>query len=90
MRVVCPLLHILPNGIRALAGDPLLDKSVILPGIVISLIWFVVGTIRFLNLFDKIEVKQLCLLNVSKVITLAFGNISHSHGQREFLTHIYV
>ena len=57
MRVVCPLLHVLPNGVRCAAGDPLLDKSVILQGIAVSLIWFVIGTVLFLNWFEKREVK---------------------------------
>ncbi|MCI6019355.1 MAG: lantibiotic immunity ABC transporter MutE/EpiE family permease subunit [Clostridiales bacterium] len=55
MRILCPLLHILPNGIRAEAGNPLLDRSCVLPGMGISLLWFIVATIMFLNWFDKRE-----------------------------------
>lgn len=57
MRILCPLLHILPNGIRAEAGNPLLDTGVIFPGICISLAWFALATILFLNWFDRKEVK---------------------------------
>ena len=57
MRILCPLLHILPNGIRVEAGNPLLDRSCVFPGMGISLIWFIVATILFLNWFDKREGK---------------------------------
>ena len=55
MRILCPLLHILPNGIRAEEGHPLLDMGVVLPGICISMIWFILATITFLHWFDKRE-----------------------------------
>ena len=57
MRILCPLLHILPNGIRAEEGNPLLDMGVVLPGICLSIIWFILATILFLNWFDKREGK---------------------------------
>lgn len=57
MRILCPLLHILPNGIRAEEGNPLLDVGVVLPGICLSIIWFILAAILFLNWFDKREVK---------------------------------
>lgn len=57
MRILCPLLHILPNGIRAEEGNPLLDMGVVLPGIFLSIIWFILATILFLNWFDKREGK---------------------------------
>ena len=57
MRVVTPLLHVLPNGLRAEAGNPLLDAGVILPGIIISIFWFVVLSFLYLNWFEKREVK---------------------------------
>ena len=57
MRIVTPLLHVLPNGLRAQAGDPLLNASVIFPGILIALVWFVVLTYLYLNWFEKREVK---------------------------------
>lgn len=57
MRVVTPLLHVLPNGLRAQAGEPLLNSLVILPGILIALTWFVLLTYLYLNWFEKREVK---------------------------------
>ena len=57
MRILCPLLHILPNGIRAEEGNPLLDAGVVFPGICISMIWFILATFLFLNWFDKREGK---------------------------------
>ena len=56
-RIVTPLLHVLPNGLRAQAGDPLLNPSVVLPGILIALAWFVLLTYLYLNWFEKREVK---------------------------------
>lgn len=56
MRILCPLLHILPNGLPAEAGDPLLDTKIVFPGICLSIIWFVLSTILFLNWFDQREV----------------------------------
>ena len=57
MRVVTPLLHVLPNGLSTQAEDPLLDSSVILPGIIVALAWFVLLTYLYLNWFEKREVK---------------------------------
>ncbi len=57
MRVVTPLLHVLPNGLRAQAGEPLLNSLVILPGILIALTWFVLLTYLYLDWFEKREVK---------------------------------
>ena len=57
MRIVTPLLHVLPNGLRAQTGDPLLNASVIFPGIIIALAWFVLLTYLYLNWFEKREVK---------------------------------
>lgn len=57
MRILCPLLHILPNGIRAEEGNPLLDAGVVLPGICLSIMWFITATFLFLNWFDKREGK---------------------------------
>ncbi len=56
-RIVTPLLHVLPNGLRAQAGDPLLSSSVVLPGILITLAWFVLLTYLYLNWFEKREDK---------------------------------
>lgn len=55
MRILCPLLHILPNGIRAEAGNPLLDTGVVVPGICLSVIWFIFATVLFFIWFDKRE-----------------------------------
>ena len=57
MRILCPFLHILPNGLMAEDGNPLLDMGVVVPGICLSIIWFVFATILFLNWFEKREVK---------------------------------
>ena len=57
MRVMTPLLHILPNGLKAEAGNPFLNENVILPGVCLSLIWFVILTVLFLNWFENREVK---------------------------------
>lgn len=57
MRILCPLLHIMPNGIPAGCGNPLLDLGVVVPGICLSVIWFVCAVMLFLNWFDKREVK---------------------------------
>lgn len=57
MRILCPLLHILPNGIRAEKGNPLLDTGVVFPGICLSVFWFILATFLFLNWFDKREGK---------------------------------
>ena len=57
MRVMTPLLHILPNGLKAEAGDPFLNGNVILLGVGLSLIWFVILTVLFLNWFENREVK---------------------------------
>ena len=57
MRMMCPLLHVLPNGLAAEAGNPLLDTGVIVPGMCISIIWFVFVTVLFLKWFERKEVK---------------------------------
>lgn len=55
MRILSPLLHILPNGLRAEEGSPLLDAGVVLPGICLSVIWFILAASLFLYWFDKRE-----------------------------------
>lgn len=57
MRVMTPLLHILPNGLKAETGNFFLNENVILPGGCLSLIWFVILTVLFLNWFENREVK---------------------------------
>jgi len=57
MRVMSPLLHVLPNGLRAETDHPLLNKNVIFPGVGLSLVWFATFTFLFLNWFEKREVR---------------------------------
>lgn len=57
MRTLTPLIHVLPNGIGAKAGNPLLDTRVIVPGISLSVMWFILTTLLFVNWFDRREVK---------------------------------
>ncbi|MMZ71548.1 hypothetical protein D1872_349840 [compost metagenome] len=38
---MCAIIQVLPNGLPVPAGDPLLDQSVILPGLLINIGWFV-------------------------------------------------
>ncbi len=57
MRILCPFLHILPNGLPAEEGNPLMDMGVVIPGICLSIIYFIFATLFFLNWFEKREVK---------------------------------
>lgn len=57
VRIMCPLLHILPNGLAAEAGNPFLNTGVIAPGICLSIVWFVLATFLFLKWFERREVK---------------------------------
>lgn len=57
MRMMCPLLHILPNGIAAEDRNPLLNTRVIAQGICLSILWFVLATFLFLKWFERREVK---------------------------------
>ncbi|MCI8995024.1 MAG: lantibiotic immunity ABC transporter MutE/EpiE family permease subunit [Lachnospiraceae bacterium] len=57
MRVLCPFLHIMPNGLPAEAGNPFLDTGIVVPGICLSILWFLFTTICFLRWFEKREVK---------------------------------
>ena len=41
IRLMCPVLGIMPNGLLVPEGSKLLDTNVIFPGILISLVWFV-------------------------------------------------
>ncbi|WP_223068848.1 lantibiotic immunity ABC transporter MutE/EpiE family permease subunit [Paenibacillus caui] len=56
-RLMCPVIGVLPNGLPVPAGDPLLDKSVILPGIIISVFLFVVLSLLTAWSFRNREVK---------------------------------
>lgn len=56
MRILCPCLHILPNGLPAEVGNPLLDRGVVVPGICLSVLWFVLAAVFYLKWFEKREV----------------------------------
>lgn len=57
MRILCPFLHILPNGLPAEAGEPLLNRGVVVPGICLSVFWFVLAAVLFLKWFEKREIQ---------------------------------
>lgn len=57
MRTLTPLIHVLPNGIGAADENPSLDMRVVLPGICLSVMWFILTTFLFVNWFDRREVK---------------------------------
>lgn len=42
VRLMCPVLGVMPNGLSVPAGSELLDTGVILPGILLSLMWFLI------------------------------------------------
>ena len=41
-RLMCPVIHVLPNGLAVPSNDPLLSSGVILPGVLITLALFCV------------------------------------------------
>ncbi len=55
MRVMCPLLHILPNGLHAEAGHPFLAAYNLLPALCISALWCIALTSLGLIHFEKRE-----------------------------------
>lgn len=57
IRLMCPVLGLLPNGLLIPAGSRLLNTNVILPGILLCLVWFVVMSSLFFIWFEKMEVK---------------------------------
>jgi ABC-2 type transport system permease protein len=57
IRLMSPVLHILPNGLPAEEGSVLLDTDVILPGVLISLVLFVVISILTTAWFGRQEAK---------------------------------
>lgn len=57
MRLMCPLLYVLPNGLCAEAGNAMLNAGVLLPGLCLSLVWFVLAGLLFLRWFDQSEIK---------------------------------
>lgn len=56
IRLMCPTLQRLPNGLPVPAGSELLSTSVILPGVLISLIWFLLLAVLTTRWFDRLEV----------------------------------
>lgn len=56
-RIVCPFILVQPNGTAAEEGCPFLDMGAVVPGLCISVIWFVLFTFLYLNWFEKQEVK---------------------------------
>ncbi len=58
LRLMCPVLGIMPNGILAPPGSPLLNSGVILPGIIISFIWFVLFSFLMVLCFKKKVVEE--------------------------------
>lgn len=57
IRLMCPTLGLLPNGLPIPDGSELSSINVLLPGILVSLAWFVICTILFEVWFEKMEVK---------------------------------
>ena len=55
IRLMCPTLERLPNGLPVPAGSELLSTSVIFPGILISLIWFIVLAVLTTRWFHRLE-----------------------------------
>lgn len=56
-RLMCPVIHVLPNGLHVPANDPLLSSAVILPGILITLVLFVLLTVVTSLSWRGLEVK---------------------------------
>ena len=53
VRLMCPILGILPNGLLVPDGSSLSNTDVILPGILISLVWFALMTYLAMCLFKR-------------------------------------
>ncbi len=58
VRLMCPVLGIMPNGIIAYPGNPLLNSGVILPGVIISFVWFVLFSFLMVVCFKKKVVEE--------------------------------
>lgn len=57
VRLMCPTLGLLPNGLPVPSKSELLNTNVILPGILISVLWFVGMTLFFTTWFERREAK---------------------------------
>lgn len=56
-RVMCPVIKVLPNGLPVPTNDPLVGRSVILPGVMISIVLFIILS-AFTSLWSRnLEVK---------------------------------
>lgn len=57
IRLMCPVLGILPNGLPVPMDSTLSHSNVILPGLILSLIWFLGLTFLTSRWFQNMEVK---------------------------------
>lgn len=57
VRLMCPVLSILPNGLPVPADSPLRSSGTILPGVLISLVWFGLLSLLTALWFRKQEAK---------------------------------
>lgn len=55
--LMCPVINVLPNGFHVPANSPLKDSSIVVPGIIITLILFIVLSILTSLWFRKKEAK---------------------------------
>ena len=53
VRLMCPVLGIMPNGLLVSADSTLWDTGVILPGVLISLVWFLFMAFLLARRFQK-------------------------------------
>ncbi len=56
-RLMCPVIKVLPNGLSVPANDPLLSTSVILPGVLVTLILFIALSVLTALFYRKLEAK---------------------------------
>lgn len=55
VRLMCPVLGIKPNGLPVPGGSELLNPNVILPGVLISMVWFLLLLLFTSRWFDRWE-----------------------------------
>lgn len=56
-RLMCAVIQVLPNGLAILSEDPLLDRGVIVPGLVITVGLFMILSVLTAMSFRKREAK---------------------------------
>ncbi|WP_047811694.1 lantibiotic immunity ABC transporter MutE/EpiE family permease subunit [Desulfosporosinus acididurans] len=56
-RLMCPVIHVLPNGLTVPANDPLLSFSVIVSGVLITLVLFIVLSVLTALPYRRLEAK---------------------------------